>query len=82
MTAKCKTYIDFDFLRPIMVSAIGFKSANCCPSMDPRKVKIFYKVPEADKTIEQLQKCSELARQMEINKNYLKNWASIAELNE
>ena len=47
ITQNCRTYIDFDFKRPILINAIGFKSAGCCPSMDPRNIKIFHKVPEA-----------------------------------
>ena len=52
ITDKCKSYIDFDFKRPILISAIGFKSAGCCPSMDPGRIKIFHNVWETQKTPE------------------------------
>lgn len=45
---KTLTYLTVDFTRPILLNAIGFKSANCCPNMDPRKMTVYYKQSKKD----------------------------------
>lgn len=45
---KTLTYLTVEFTRPILLNGIGFKSANCCPNMDPRKMTVYYKESKKD----------------------------------
>ena len=45
---KTLTYLTMDFSRPILLNGLGFKSANCCPNMDPRKMTVYYKQSKQD----------------------------------
>ena len=45
---KTLTYLTIDFTRPILLNGLGFKSANCCPNMDPRKMTVYCKESKLD----------------------------------
>lgn len=82
MRPKCRTYIDFDFKRPIVLRAIGIKSGPCCPGLDPRSIKIFFKNPQYVENEQDKLNLKNIKRELDLPQTYTKNYIPFAEIDK